>query len=230
MPADGRPEVAIVDYGMGNLYSVRHACTHVGLRASITSDPAELRNADGVILPGVGAFADAMATLNRLDLARAIREFVASGRPLLGVCLGFQLLMSESEEFGCHAGLGIIEGAVARFADPRLHGRSLKVPQIGWNGIRRVRREAGVPDPWNGTLLDGMVDGESMYFVHSYVVKPANPSTRLSMSTYGDVEFCSSVLFQNVTACQFHPERSGPEGLMVYRNLVDRIYAGGIRA
>lgn len=230
MRADRRPEVAIVDYGMGNLYSVRHACTHAGLRARITSNPAEVRDANAVILPGVGAFADAMATLKRLDLADAIREFVASGQPLVGICLGFQLLMSESEEFGRHEGLGIIEGAVTRFADPRLGDRRLKVPQIGWNGIYRLRRETGDTDPWDGTLLGGLADGESVYFVHSYVVKPANPGTCLSMSTYGDVEFSSSVSFRNVTACQFHPERSGPRGLLVYRNLADRIHAGGVSA
>jgi glutamine amidotransferase len=230
MPAEGSPEVAIVDYGMGNLYSVRQACAHVGLRARITANPGDIRGADAVILPGVGAFGDAMATLNRLDLAGAIREFVSSGRPLVGICLGFQLLMTESEEFGRHKGLGIIEGTVTRFADPRLGGQRLKVPQIGWNSIYRLPREAGDPDPWDGTLLGGLVDGESMYFVHSYVVKPENTSTCLSMSTYGDVEFCSSVLSRNVTACQFHPERSGPKGLLAYRNLAVRIHAGGIGA
>jgi imidazole glycerol-phosphate synthase subunit HisH len=230
MPADGTSDVAIVDYGLGNLYSVQHACTHVGLRSRITSDPAVVRDAVAVILPGVGAFADAMATLNRLDMAGAIRDFVGSGRLLVGICLGFQLLMSESEEFGRHQGLGIIEGTVARFADPRLRDRRLKVPQIGWNGIWRYQRDAGGTDPWEGTLLDGLADGESMYFVHSYVVKPSNPSTYLSMSTYGDVEFCSSVRIRNVTACQFHPERSGQRGLLVYRHLADCIHAGGAGA
>ncbi len=223
MPTEGTPEVAIVDYGLGNLYSVRNACKHVGLRAQITSVPAEVREADAVILPGVGAFADAMATLKRLDLAGVIREFAASGRPLVGICLGFQLLMDESEEFGWHKGLGIIEGTVARFADPRLGDRRLKVPQIGWNGIFRLRRGAGDRDPWHGTLLDGLADGEPMYFVHSYVVKPANPSTCLSISTYGDIQFSSSVSSQNVSACQFHPERSGFCGLQIYRNLANRI-------
>lgn len=229
MAPNSPAEVIIVDYGLGNLYSVHHACTHVGLRAVISSDPTEIRGANALILPGVGAFADAMATLNRLDLAGAIREFVESGRPLVGICLGLQLLMSESEEFGRHDGLGIIEGTVVRLSNPRRDGRPLKVPQVGWNGIHRRPTNTEDPDPWDATVLDGLSDGEPMYFVHSYVVKPADPAMSLSISTYGDVEFTSSVLARNVTACQFHPERSGPKGLVVYRNLADRIRAGGVR-
>lgn len=226
MPTDGSPEIAIVDYGLGNLYSVKQACTHVGVRARITSIPDEILQADAAILPGVGAFGDAMATLQRLDLVGVIRDFVAAGRPFLGVCLGMQLLMSESEEFGPHNGLGIIEGGVARFVDPRHGERRLKVPQIGWNGVYRYPPTRGDADPWSDTLLQGLDDGEPMYFVHSYVVQPADPRTHLSRSSYGDFEFCSSVQYRNVTACQFHPERSGPQGLRIYRNLADRVRGG----
>lgn len=227
MPADTGPEVAIIDYGLGNLYSVKHACTHVGLRARITSIPEEILQADAAILPGVGAFGDAMATLRRLDLVGVIRDFVAAGRPLLGICLGMQLLMSESEEFGPHKGLGIIQGAVARFANPRSGERRLKVPQIGWNGVYWGPPTRGdAAGPWSDTLLQGLDDGEPMYFVHSYVVQPADPGTHLSRSSYGDFEFCSSVQYRSVTACQFHPERSGPQGLRIYRNLADRVRGG----
>lgn len=223
MRTDAGPEIAIVDYGLGNLYSVKHACAHVGVRARISSIPEEILQADAAILPGVGAFGDAMATLRRLDLVRVIRDFVATGRPLLGICLGMQLLMSESEEFGSHKGLGIIEGAVVRIADARHGERQLKVPQIGWNGVYRCPPTRGDADPWSDTLLQGLDDGEPMYFVHSYVVQPADPGTRLSRSSYGDVEFCSSVQRRNVTACQFHPERSGPQGLRIYQTLADRV-------
>ena len=227
MPNETYAEVAIVDYGLGNLYSVKHACTHAGLRARITSDPAEIRGADATVLPGVGAFGDAMATLERLDLSGAIRDVVAAGKPLVGICLGLQLLMSESEEFGCHRGLGIIEGTVVKFAEPRRGDRRLKVPHIGWNGVHRIPYlDATAEDPWSDTILRGMADGEALYFVHSYVVKPTQPGTRLSATTYGDIEFCSSLRYRNITACQFHPERSGPKGLNIYRNLAEQIHGG----
>ena len=223
MSAESAPHVAIVDCGLGNLYSVKQACAHVGLQARITSSPADILGAAAVILPGVGAFGDAMATLRRLDLVAVIRDYVAAGRPFLGVCLGMQLLMSESEEFGAHEGLGIIEGTVVRFADPKVGDRRLKVPQVGWNGVHKSRPATAAPDPWSNTLLQDLPDGEPMYFVHSYVVRPVDPGVHLSRTTYGDVEFCSALRHRSVTACQFHPERSGPEGLKIYRNLADRI-------
>lgn len=219
--------VAIVDFGLGNLYSVKHACAHVGLTAAVTSSPAEVSAADAIILPGVGAYADAMNTLDRLGLSNVIREFVASGRPLVGICLGMQLLMSTSDEFGRHEGLGIIDGSVVRFQDPAAGGRKLKVPQIGWNGIHRVPAQDG-RDPWTATFLDGIAEGEPMYFVHSYVVQPADPRVVLSTTTYGDAQFCSSLRYKNVAACQFHPERSGPQGLKIYRNLA-RMIAGRVK-
>ena len=226
MQAEPMPQVAVVDCGLGNLYSVKQACAHVGLQASITSSAAEILGADAVILPGVGAFGDAMATLRRLDLVAVIRDYVAAGRPFLGVCLGMQLLMSESEEFGAHEGLGIIDGTVVRFANPREGERRLKVPQVGWNGVRKCGAPQAGGDPWSNTLLRGLDEGEQMYFVHSYVVRPADPATELSRTSYGDVEFCSAVRHGSVTACQFHPERSGPEGLRIYRNLAARILGG----
>ncbi len=219
--------VAIVDFGLGNLYSVKNACAHVGMTAAITSSRDEIRAADAVILPGVGAYGDAMTTLERLGLVTVIRDVVAAGRPLVGICLGLQLLMSGSDEFGEHAGLGIIEGRVVKFQHPMEGDRRLKVPQIGWNGIRRVPAVppplAGPADPWEGTFLAGVADGEPMYFVHSYIVRPADPAVVLSTTRYGNVEFCSSVRSGNVVACQFHPERSGPEGLKIYRNLAQMI-------
>jgi len=223
MPDVTPARVAIVDFGLGNLYSVKHACAQVGVSATITSSAAEVFAADAIILPGVGAYSDAMATLGRLGLVTVIREFVTSGRPLVGICLGMQLLMSSSDEFGRCDGLGIIPGRVVRFQDPVGGDRKLKVPQIGWNGVHRVRAQDGDGDPWTGTFLDGIADGEPMYFVHSYVVQPADPGVVLSTTRYGNVEFCSSLQYRNVVACQFHPERSGPEGLKIYRNLAKMI-------
>jgi glutamine amidotransferase len=209
------PTVAIVDYGMGNLFSVKHACEHTGLAAEITSSRQAVLDADAVILPGVGAFGDAMATLREFDLVSALQEVATAGKPLVGICLGMQLLMEESFEFGRHAGLGIIPGTVIRFENPGGAQRVLKVPQVCWNRLYRV---AG-PDPWAGTLLQGLPDGVFMYFVHSFYVQPEHPEVAVATTRYGSIEFCSALSFGNIFACQCHPERSGPQGLQVYRHL-----------
>lgn len=207
--------VAIVDYGLGNLYSVMRACSHVGLDAVITSDRRQVSGADGIILPGVGAFGDAMSTLRRLDLVGPLREAAAAGTPMLGICLGVQLLMSRSEEFGAHEGLDIVKGTVTRFDGPREGNRALKVPEICWNGVRR-RAPGAAGDPWKDTPLEGQPDGVPMYFVHSYCVQPEDPGVILSTTRYGQIEYCSGVGRGTLFAFQFHPERSGPEGLKVY--------------
>jgi glutamine amidotransferase len=217
--------VAIVDYGMGNLFSVKHACESVGLTAVMTSSPEVLCSASAVILPGVGAFGDAMQALRRLQLTGPLREVAASGRPLLGICLGMQLLMTESSEFGRHRGLGLIEGDVVRLGAESDNGaRRVKVPQVGWNRI--------TPAPtagWEGSLLEGVPDGAYMYFVHSFYVRPAEAGVALSRTRYGPTEFCSSVSLGSLFACQFHPERSGPQGLQVYRSLAARLSPHPVR-
>jgi glutamine amidotransferase len=212
--------VAIVDYGLGNLYSVKHACAHVGLDAKITSSKRDILEADAVILPGVGAFGDAMQSLHRLDLVSVLRDMAGSPKPLMGICLGVQLLMTESYEFGRHRGLDIIQGPVVRFPDPMEGPRKLKVPQIGWNRVyKAVRKDSAEADPWRSNLLAGLADGEYMYFVHSFMVQPQDSNILLSTSRYGHIEFCSSLQYRNIFACQFHPERSGAEGLRIYKNL-----------
>lgn len=214
---DIRPaKVAIVDYGLGNLYSVQRACEHVGLQATITADRQALLRADAVLLPGVGAYGNAMETLHKLDLVRVLQDIAASDTLLVGICLGVQLLMTESYEFGRYDGLGIIAGSVVRFECPLEVSRPLKIPQVGWNRIQTTR-------PWRGTLLDEVRDGEYMYFVHSYIVQPEDPGVILSTSRYGHIEFCSSLGARNIFACQFHPERSGVQGLKIYRNLAQHI-------
>lgn len=219
--------VAIVDYGLGNLYSVKHACEHAGLNAEVTSDHAVIERADALVLPGVGAFGDAMQTLQRLQLVDTLRQFAASGKPMAGICLGMQLLMEESEEFGVQEGLGLIPGRVVKIDHPHEGDRTLKVPQIGWNGVYRPASTASAGDPWQGTWLEGVADGEPFYFVHSLIVRPADPGVVLATSTYGGIQFCSALRRNNVFACQFHPERSAAEGLRMYDNFA-RLIAGAI--
>lgn len=218
MSAESAPEVAIVDYQLGNLYSVKHACEHVGLRSVISSDPSVIRRCDAVILPGVGAFADAMENLNRFGLSDALRELTGSDKPIIGICLGLQLLFSESFEFGQHQGLGVIPGKVVKLrTDVPGTTDKVKVPQVGWNTISIP--ESGRLRTWKGTLLDGVSEGEYMYFVHSFYVLPDDTSVVCSETTYGGNQFCSSVHYKNIFACQFHPERSGQAGLTLYKNL-----------
>lgn len=204
-----RPTVAIVDYGLGNLFSVKQACQHVGLDASIAATAAELLQADAIILPGVGAFGDAMTELHRRDLVAPLLDAGRSDKPLVGVCLGMQLLMSESFEFGRHRGLDLVAGEVVRF-------EARKVPHVGWAEIRPPTRE---PSSWADSLLDGLKEGAQMYFVHSFYVIPVEARLSLAVSRYGDVEFCASFRHENVFGCQFHPERSGVAGLRIYANL-----------
>lgn len=209
-------DVAIVDYGLGNLFSVARACERVGLRAEITHDARALERSRAVILPGVGAFGDAMQSLKKLDLIGPLRHIACSGKPFFGICLGLQLLMSESEEFGRHAGLDLLPGRVVHLGTPRgPHGR-LKVPEVCWN---RVLRPAGPSDRWHGTPLDGLSDGVHMYFVHSFYVQPEDQQSILATTRYGDIEYCSAVRRGNLVAFQFHPERSGPEGVRIYQNI-----------
>jgi len=218
-----RVTVAVVDYGLGNLFSVRQACEHAGMDTVVTSRKDVLLASDVVILPGVGAFGDAMATLHRLDLVDVLRDIAVSDQPLIGICLGIQLLMRESHEFGVHQGLGVIEGAVVRLESTPRGGRSVKVPQVQWNRIFQPADGPAQSDPWAATPLAGLADGEFMYFAHSYHAKPADPSVTVATSRYGDAPFCSALRWRNVFACQFHPERSGTPGLHMYRNVANAV-------
>lgn len=221
-----RAIVAVVDYGLGNLFSVKQACEYVGLGVNITNDSQEICSADAVILPGVGAFGDAMQALEKHRLVGTLRSVAESTTPLLGICLGMQLLLSESDEFGHHLGLGIIEGAVVRFDGSSGGPSAVKVPQVGWNQIRRLdsdNQQCGPSQMRPEPLLQGLADQEYMYFVHSYYAKPTDSNVVVSTTTYGDVEFCSSLRSGSVFACQFHPERSGPAGLKIYQNLASSL-------
>ncbi|CAB1057783.1 Imidazole glycerol phosphate synthase amidotransferase subunit HisH [Olavius sp. associated proteobacterium Delta 1] len=216
-------EVAIVDYGLGNLFSVKHACSRVGLDAEITSSGEAIIKADAVILPGVGAFGDAMENLQKLDLIEPLHD-AARFKPLMGICLGMQLLMSESEEFGNYKGLGIIPGRSVRFENPIGEGgRAMKVPHVGWNQILSATKNYSVSD-WDQSLLKGIGEGEYMYFVHSFYVQVDDRSVEHSISTYGNIEFCSSLRLKQIFASQFHPERSGVSGLRIYHNFKNMIH------
>lgn len=213
------PSVAIVDFGLGNLFSVKRAVEYVGAQAMVTSEPSTIHDADGLILPGVGAFGDAMANLQKRGLVDVLKKAIASGKPFMGVCLGMQLLMEESTEFGFHRGLGIFAGTVLRFDAPKdEQGKELKVPEVGWNSIARPIGTSS--DPWVGSPLEGLSDDTAQYFVHSYTVVPSDVSIVLAVSRYGHIDFCSAVKRNNIFACQFHPEKSGPSGLAIYRNFV----------
>lgn len=206
-------QVAIVDFGLGNLFSVQLACAAVGLEAAITSDPDDLRSAGAIILPGVGAFGDAMQALRARGLDAALRKVSADGKLVIGICLGMQLLFSSSEEFGENEGLRILTGTVRRLAPGTIGSRAIaKVPEVGWNSVKLVR-------DWHGTPLEGVSDGDHFYFVHSYYCVPAAPEQTLSTTTYGGIEYCSSVSVGNTHGFQFHPERSGPAGIAIYQNI-----------
>jgi imidazole glycerol-phosphate synthase subunit HisH len=198
--------IVIIDFGMGNLRSVQKAIEAVGATAEITSDPERVRAASKVILPGVGAFADAMAELEKTGLGEAFGEAVKQGKPCLGVCLGLQLLFGSSTEDGEHTGLGLLPGRVVRFT-PR---PGLKIPHMGWNTLRILK-----PVP----LLAGSGPAPSVYFVHSYHAEASNPDHVAAEADYPD-PFPAVVCRDNLTACQFHPEKSQSTGLAMYANFV----------
>ena len=232
---DRKIQAAIVDHGLGNLFSVKQACEHVGMSAVITTSYKDLFSADVVILPGVGAYGDAMSALKRLDLITPLQEIGSSEKWLFGICLGLQLLMTESYEFGTHKGLDIIEGSVVPLENlaetNTVDGspRKLKVPQVGWNQIWRPKDSRPINDSesnsWLNTPLKGLPDGEYMYFVHSYYVKPTQDELIKSTTRYGQIEFCSSLQYNTTFACQFHPERSGVHGLKIYENIAEMVKA-----
>lgn len=201
--------ITIIDYGMGNLRSVQKGFEKVGFAVKVTADPADLRDAEKLVLPGVGAFKDCMDNLREGGFIEPILRHVESGRPFLGICLGLQLLFTESEEFGRHPGLGIIPGKVVRFpGDMHIAGEELKVPHMGWNQIR-LRQDAPV--------FRGVADGSAVYFVHSYYVIPDDPTVVAAVTDYG-IEFCAAIRRENVMAVQFHPEKSQQIGLRILKN------------
>ena len=199
--------ICIIDYGMGNLRSVQKGFERMGHQAIVTSDPAAVAAAEKVVLPGVGAFEDAMAELRRRGLVEPVLAAIESGKPFLGICLGLQLLFDTSYENGTHRGLGVLRGEVVRFQLPK----GFSVPHMGWNQLA-VRRRA--------PLLEGIAEGTYVYFVHSYYVAPADAQVIATETDYGG-PFCSMIWRDNVFATQFHPEKSQAEGLRMLRNFAE---------
>lgn len=208
--------VGIVDYGVGNLYSVAQALEHVGADVRLVSTAEELRRADLLLLPGVGSFEAGMRELRERGLVAPIVDYVHTGKPFLGICLGMQLLFEVSEEFGEHAGLGLIPGRVTAIPSLGHDQRPHKIPHIGWNGLTQPSGR----ENWQGTILHGLSPGMSAYFVHSYTAVPSNSNHRLADCDYDGCCISAAVRADNVYGCQFHPEKSGDSGLRILKNFV----------
>jgi glutamine amidotransferase len=207
--------ITIIDYGLGNLFSVVEACKYWGYDTRITNSPEEVEKAEYVILPGVGAFADAMCILKKTHLDEAVYNYLKKGNHLMGICLGHQLLFTESHEFEVTKGLGIIQGLVRKFPFQKIHQEQYKVPQIQWNEVLITQNFMDKKTP-----LDHIGNRVFFYFIHSFYTELDDNSLSLTTTTYGDINYTSSILKDNVFSCQFHPEKSGIQGLKIYNNWI----------
>jgi len=217
------PTVTIIDYGIGNLLSVSRAFTHCGAEPVLTGTPEGVLAAERLVLPGVGAFADGMAGLRERGLVEAVRQYAATGKPFLGICLGMQMMLDTGEEFGSHEGLGLIPGRVVPIPPTAADGSPHKIPHIGWNRLE-------LPSPataWSGTVLDGIAPGAAAYFVHSFTAVPADPAHRLADCRYHGRLIAAAVRSGALYGCQFHPEKSGEVGLAIVRNFIRLKAQGG---
>jgi len=212
------PEVTVIDYGLGNLLSVQRGLEHCGAKVVLTADPQKILAAKRVVLPGVGAFANAMQALENLGLVAVIRELAHNKTPLLGICLGMQLLLEESDEFGVTAGLGLIPGRVISVPDYTVSGVKQKIPHIGWSGLLPAYQETS----WEHTCLQDIQSGDAVYFVHSFMALPTDPAHRIADSLYGGQKIAASIGHDHITGCQFHPEKSGEVGLKVLRRFISQ--------
>ena len=210
--------VVVMDYGVGNLLSVTRALEHCGASAKISSDPVEIRRAERLVLPGVGAFESCMASLRESRLQEPLLEFIGSGRPLLGICVGMQMLLDLSEEFGVHPGLGIVRGKVSLIASTDTEGRKLKIPHIGWSPL--IPPPQATAAKWRGTVLQDVQPGAAAYFVHSFAAVPSDPADCLAVTLYGGQPITAALAHENVVGTQFHPEKSGSVGLGMLRQFV----------
>lgn len=211
-----KPKVTVVDYGVGNLYSVTRAFEYVGAEVELTADVAAIRAASRLVLPGVGAFRSCVEELAGHGLTGVVRDFALCGRPMLGICVGMQMLFSSSDEFGITPGLALIPGHVTVVPSTGADGAPHKIPHIGWNRLRLAEGR----DSWAGTLLDGLTPGEaSVYFVHSYTAQPQS-SDRLADADYDGRLISAVVRSGSLYGCQFHPEKSGETGLSIIRNFL----------
>lgn len=207
-------KVVIVDYGIGNVKSMFNAINKIGLNPVLSFNRKQILAADALILPGVGAFRKGMENLHNAGLFETIHEFVKTGKPFLGVCLGMQMLLEESEEFGYTPGLGLIKGKVVKL--PISAETEDKLPHVSWNELRQPSSGR-----WSNTILRGINSGTDVYFVHSFVAVPTSPSDVLSITSYGGVDFCSAIHHENIFGTQFHPEKSSIDGLSILTNFVN---------
>ena len=202
--------INIIDYEMGNLRSVEKAFESLGFEVRVSADPSSIKSADKVVLPGVGAFRDCIDNLRNGGFVEPLLEHIEAGKPMLGICVGMQMLFDVSEEFGRHQGLGLIPGKVVRFPAGMVeNGERLKVPHMGWNNIS-IKQQS--------PLFTGIEDGSFVYFVHSYYCAAENAADIAATCRYGDVELCASIWRDNIMATQFHPEKSQTVGLNIFRN------------
>ena len=209
-------KIVIIDYGIGNVKSMYNAFFNIGIKPEVTFDKQTILNADAVVLPGVGAFNKGMENLNERGLFQIIHEYIKKGNPFLGVCLGMQMLLEESEEFGLTPGLGLIKGKVVKL--PILPNSEEKLPHVSWNELSETQEGR-----WNGTIFEDIPVNVDTYFVHSYVAVPKYESDILSTTNYAGVNFCSSVQHENIYGTQFHPEKSSNIGLKILTNFVNLI-------
>ncbi len=207
------PKVTIVDYGIGNLLSVRRAFEAIEASPEITGDPKRIAVADRLVLPGVGAFGNGMDELKKGGLVDVLREYVTLDRPFLGICVGMQLMFEVGREFGNHEGLGFMAGEVATIPLKGADGVPHKVPHIGWN-------ELIADQSWDGTIFDRIDQRQSVYFVHSFAAVPADPDVKLAHCIYDGLTVTAAVRRGAMTGCQFHPEKSGPAGLRILESFV----------
>jgi glutamine amidotransferase len=208
--------VVVIDYGVGNLLSVKRALEHWGEDVVVSSNSDVILSASKVVLPGVGAFANGMGELEKAGLVDTVKQVAEKGTPLLGICLGMQMLFDESEEFGTTIGLGLIPGKVKQIPTSSKESDLIKIPHIGWNAL-----EKNTLIEWSDSILDNSLEGDELYFVHSFMAHPESKDDLLATCNYKEIQITAVVQKNNVMGCQFHPEKSGATGLKIMKRFLE---------